>query len=79
MAQVMQEVFGDMLLTQPVEKNEKVLPSPWQLRKKILLKHKKLPDGVDENSILIRNDDGIYFVTLLRKFKDFLLNIALYN
>ncbi|KAK6627331.1 hypothetical protein RUM44_009808 [Polyplax serrata] len=58
MAQVMQEVFGDMLLVQPVEKNEKQLPSPWQLRRKILLKHKKLPDGVDENSLLIRSDDG---------------------
>lgn len=58
MAQAMQEVFGDMLLTHPVDKNEKHLPSPWHLRRKILLKHKKLPEGVDENSVLIRNDDG---------------------
>lgn len=59
MAQAMQEVFGDMLLTHPVDKNEKQLPSPWQLRRKILLKHKKLPDGVDETSVVIGNDDGV--------------------
>lgn len=54
----MQEVFGDMLLVSPVDKNEKQLPSPEQLRRKIILKHKKLPEGVDENSVVIRNDDG---------------------
>ena len=42
MAATMQEVFGDMLQTHPVEKNESKLPSPYQLRRKILLKHKKL-------------------------------------
>lgn len=45
-----------MLLAHPVEKNEKQLPSPYQLRRKIILKHKKLPEGQDENSFLIRND-----------------------
>lgn len=56
MATAMQEVFGEALLTHPVEKNEKQLPSPYQLRRKILLKHKKLPEGQDENSVLVRND-----------------------
>jgi len=54
----MQEVFGDMLLAQPIDKNETCLPSPYTLRKKILLKHKKLPDGVDESSFLVRNDES---------------------
>ncbi|XP_076750014.1 small wing phospholipase C gamma 1 isoform X2 [Xylocopa sonorina] len=58
MAITMQEVFGDMLLVQPVDKNETCLPSPHVLRRKIILKHKKLPDGVDETSFLIRNDEN---------------------
>nr|XP_034180308.1 1-phosphatidylinositol 4,5-bisphosphate phosphodiesterase gamma-1 isoform X2 [Osmia lignaria] len=58
MAITMQEVFGDMLLIQPVDKNETSLPSPHALRRKIILKHKKLPDGVDETSFLIRNDEN---------------------
>ncbi|XP_044272158.1 1-phosphatidylinositol 4,5-bisphosphate phosphodiesterase gamma-1 isoform X2 [Tribolium madens] len=57
MATAMQEVFGESLLTHPVEKNEKQLPSPYQLRRKIILKHKKLPEGQDESSsFLIRNE-----------------------
>lgn len=47
-----------MLLIHPVEKNEKKLPSPYQLRRKILLKHKKLPEGQDESSFLVRNEDA---------------------
>ena len=58
MAVAMQDVFGDMLLVQPVDKNETTLPSPYALRRKILLKHKKLPDGVDESSFVVRNDDS---------------------
>lgn len=58
MAITMQEVFGDMLLVQPVDKNETCLPTPYTLRKRILLKHKKLPDGVDESSFLVRNDES---------------------
>lgn len=58
MAITMQEVFGDTLLVQPVDKNETCLPSPQALRRKIILKHKKLPDGVDETSFLIRNDES---------------------
>ncbi|XP_018333855.1 1-phosphatidylinositol 4,5-bisphosphate phosphodiesterase gamma-1 [Agrilus planipennis] len=56
MATAMQEVFGDMLVTQSIEKNEKQLPSPYQLRRKIILKHKKLPEGQEENPIVIKND-----------------------
>lgn len=43
MAQTFKEVFGDCLLTQPVDPNGKEMPSPTALRNKIILKHKKLP------------------------------------
>ncbi|KAH8238755.1 hypothetical protein KR026_002527 [Drosophila bipectinata] len=47
MAQALIEVLGDMLLTQPCDRNEQHLPSPFQLRHKIILKHKKLPQFDD--------------------------------
>lgn len=62
MAIAMQEVFGDMLLVQQVEKNESQLPSPYQLRRKIILKHKKLPDVDDpskpNDGTLVRSDEN---------------------
>lgn len=54
----MQEVFGDALLIQPIEKNETCLPSPYLLRGKIVLKHKKLPDGVDESTFIARSSQN---------------------
>lgn len=45
-----------MLLCHPLEKGETKLPSPYSLRRKILLKHKKLPEGQEESSSLINND-----------------------
>lgn len=50
MAQAMQEVFGDMLLVHRIDKNETQLPSPHQLRRRIILKHKKLPE-VDDGTL----------------------------
>lgn len=48
MAQAMVEVFGDMLLVHRVGgANEAHLPSPHQLRRRIILKHKKLPEVAD--------------------------------
>lgn len=38
----------DMLLTSPIDRNSTVLPAPSQLKKKIILKHKKLPDSASE-------------------------------
>lgn len=53
MAQTFQEVFGEMLVVAQLEKGEAVLPSPHKLKKRIILKHKKLPDGVvDETTKL---------------------------
>lgn len=44
MAHTLCEVFGDMLLTQKCDRTETELPSPFKLRRKIILKHKKLPE-----------------------------------
>ena len=56
MATQFQEVFGDMLITAPLDKSEQTLPSPEKLKRKILLKHKKLPDGADEILGIVSND-----------------------
>lgn len=54
MAQTFIEVFGDSLISAPVDKNESALPSPEKLKRKFILKHKKLPDGVaDETTKII--------------------------
>lgn len=42
MARIFKEVFGDKLLTEPVEQMAEQLPSPTQLKGKIIIKHKKL-------------------------------------
>ncbi|XP_035982835.1 1-phosphatidylinositol 4,5-bisphosphate phosphodiesterase gamma-2 [Fundulus heteroclitus] len=42
MARIFKEVLGDKLLTEPVEQMAEQLPSPTQLKGKIILKHKKL-------------------------------------
>ena len=52
MASTFQEVFGDLLLSAPIDKNETELPSPDKLRRKIILKHKKLPEAVTETPSL---------------------------
>uniref|UniRef100_A0A2I3HJB2 1-phosphatidylinositol 4,5-bisphosphate phosphodiesterase gamma n=1 Tax=Nomascus leucogenys TaxID=61853 RepID=A0A2I3HJB2_NOMLE len=51
MAKAFKEVFGDLLLMKPTEASADQLPSPSQLREKIIIKHKKLgPRGdVDVN------------------------------
>ncbi|KAG8562823.1 hypothetical protein GDO81_015829 [Engystomops pustulosus] len=54
MAKVFKEVFGDMLLTKPIEASADQLPSPTQLKEKIIIKHKKLgPKG----DCVINTDD----------------------
>ncbi|XP_054632325.1 1-phosphatidylinositol 4,5-bisphosphate phosphodiesterase gamma-2 isoform X2 [Dunckerocampus dactyliophorus] len=42
MARIFRDVFGDKLLVEPVEHMAEQLPSPTQLKGKIILKHKKL-------------------------------------
>ncbi|XP_064466965.1 1-phosphatidylinositol 4,5-bisphosphate phosphodiesterase gamma-1-like isoform X2 [Ornithodoros turicata] len=57
MANLFQEVFGENLLTQPIERDASKMPSPEQLKRKIIIKHKKLPDGTDEKMVVVRNDE----------------------
>ncbi|KAM9752297.1 1-phosphatidylinositol 4,5-bisphosphate phosphodiesterase gamma-1 isoform 1-T1 [Menidia menidia] len=45
MAAHFKKVFGDMLLTKAVDISADGLPSPNQLKRKILIKHKKLAEG----------------------------------
>ncbi|XP_064190225.1 1-phosphatidylinositol 4,5-bisphosphate phosphodiesterase gamma-1-like [Anguilla rostrata] len=45
MATHFKKVFGELLLTKPVDLTADELPSPYQLRRKILIKHKKLAEG----------------------------------
>ena len=53
------KILGDLLLTEPVEKFATCLPSPNQLKRKVILKHKKLPDGSDETLVLTEPGDGL--------------------
>uniref|UniRef100_A0A4W4FQ13 1-phosphatidylinositol 4,5-bisphosphate phosphodiesterase gamma n=1 Tax=Electrophorus electricus TaxID=8005 RepID=A0A4W4FQ13_ELEEL len=45
MASYFRKVFGEMLLTKAVDISADGLPSPSQLKRKILIKHKKLAEG----------------------------------
>lgn len=69
MAQLMIEVFGDQLLTQPLEKNEVKLPSPYALKRKIILKHKKLVycEGSSHNAFFVDDSNGASASSLLRQ------------
>ncbi|RXN24737.1 1-phosphatidylinositol 4,5-bisphosphate phosphodiesterase gamma-2 [Labeo rohita] len=49
MAQVFKDVFQDKLLMEPLEPEAEQLPSPTQLKGKIIIKHKKL--NIDETFI----------------------------
>lgn len=46
MATIMIKEFGDMLVTQPINKDETKMPSPEQLKFKIIIKHRKFPEKV---------------------------------
>lgn len=75
MAKIFEEIFGSMLLTLPDEKNEMFLPSPEALRRKIILKHKKLPEGatfipIDESLSNTSRPDENSSTLLMLKTKD---------
>ncbi|XP_072013746.1 1-phosphatidylinositol 4,5-bisphosphate phosphodiesterase gamma-1-like isoform X2 [Amphiura filiformis] len=57
MAATFQEIFGDMLLTHPIDRASNTLPSPSQLMKKIILKHKKLPDASNGEVFTVAIED----------------------
>ncbi|KAG0728579.1 1-phosphatidylinositol 4,5-bisphosphate phosphodiesterase gamma-1 [Chionoecetes opilio] len=57
MARLFKEVFGESLLVAPLRGNEQTMPSPQKLQGKIILKHRKLPRGMDEFTPLVPNMD----------------------
>ena len=56
MAHAFIEILGDYLLTQPIDKDETEMPSPNQLKRKFIIKHKKLSDN-GEPSLSLKNSD----------------------
>ncbi|CAJ0948809.1 unnamed protein product, partial [Mesorhabditis belari] len=54
LAQEVREILGDLLLTQPVSRDELELPSPAALKRKIILKHKKL---AVESEDVVKSDE----------------------
>nr|XP_022335650.1 1-phosphatidylinositol 4,5-bisphosphate phosphodiesterase gamma-1-like isoform X2 [Crassostrea virginica] len=58
MAMAFRDTFGTELLVEPVDIDFKKLPSPEQLKKKVILKHKKLPsEGRSAELVEVRVDD----------------------
>lgn len=53
-----------------MEKTETQLPSPYQLRRKIILKHKKLPEV--EDGSLAKNDENESFRSMMKEGKLYL-------
>ncbi|XP_072551841.1 1-phosphatidylinositol 4,5-bisphosphate phosphodiesterase gamma-2 [Salminus brasiliensis] len=64
MAQVFRDVFQDKLLADPVELEAEQLPSPNQLKGKIILKHKKLNIGetFKQKNVLKGEKQGELFI-----------------
>ncbi|XP_048731968.1 1-phosphatidylinositol 4,5-bisphosphate phosphodiesterase gamma-1-like isoform X5 [Ostrea edulis] len=58
MAMAFRDTFGSELLMEPVDGDFKKLPSPEQLKRKVILKHKKLPsEGRNAELVEVRVDD----------------------
>ncbi|XP_041454201.1 1-phosphatidylinositol 4,5-bisphosphate phosphodiesterase gamma-1-like isoform X1 [Lytechinus variegatus] len=60
MACLFQEVFGENLLTQPIDRDANSLPAVSKLKRKIILKHKKLPDNGNE-TFTVPQEDSLDF------------------
>lgn len=54
MAHYFENYFKDKLLRHPVNENEEQLPSPWELRGKIIIKNRKLKSDKDDH---VKGDD----------------------
>jgi len=75
MAAAFQEVFGESLVTAPLDKNENELPSPEKLKRRIILKHKKLPEGVDETTGVPLDYDSARNMDLSESVKNGILSM----
>lgn len=59
MATMFEDVFGEMLCTKPVTKDDSVLPSPLDLKGKIIVKHKKLADRNRQSEVFNGDFDSL--------------------
>ncbi|KAM3719440.1 1-phosphatidylinositol 4,5-bisphosphate phosphodiesterase gamma plc-3 [Dirofilaria immitis] len=57
LAREIREILGDYLLTAPVSREETCLPSPAALKRKIILKHKKLPTESEDIALQQIDED----------------------
>lgn len=63
MASTLLEVLGDMLVTQPIHRNEDRMPSPEELQYKFIIKHKRLPEKYDGvQAVTINQHDDCKFL-----------------
>ena len=69
MAHYLETILGDMLYTDPVDENLKALPSPEDLKGKILIKAKKLPPGKSYFLIYIMCKFHEHKINMKLKFK----------
>ena len=76
MARKFVEIFGRMLLTQSISRNETSLPSPEQLKKKIILKCKMQRSTLENNSTnnSIRKDNNSDISKTCMSGKMYILN-----
>ncbi|XP_067931540.1 1-phosphatidylinositol 4,5-bisphosphate phosphodiesterase delta-1-like [Watersipora subatra] len=58
MADILTDTLKDMLYTQPVSPAIEQLPSPEELKGKILIKCRKLPAGITEESSIVAMEDS---------------------
>ncbi|GMR36192.1 hypothetical protein PMAYCL1PPCAC_06387, partial [Pristionchus mayeri] len=65
LASDIKEILGDLLLTQPVSRDEKELPSPFAMKRKIIIKHKKL--AIESEDLAISPTDDFQDTDLLDK------------
>ncbi|VDN03875.1 unnamed protein product [Thelazia callipaeda] len=57
LAREIKEILGEYLLTTPVSRDEICLPSPATLKRKIILKHKKLPTEIEDSASQLLEED----------------------
>ncbi|GMT13606.1 hypothetical protein PFISCL1PPCAC_4903, partial [Pristionchus fissidentatus] len=65
LAHDIKEILGDLLLTQPVSREETQLPSPLSMKRKIIIKHKKL--ALESEDLTISPNDDFQDTDLMDK------------
>ena len=67
MADILVNILGELLYTNPISQEEEELPSPEQLRRKILIKAKKLPaEGTKDAGISKKLSDLVNYIEAVK-------------